>query len=73
MEGIVMVSKTKEIKLRVSQEELEIIRECLDKKSRDLSDELSDLADGESTSAIIEVSEKLLAARAARCKIDIVS
>jgi len=66
-----VVSKTTEIRLRVSPEELEALRDSLSERVHDLSEELAECIDGDSGTHIIEIAGRLRATQAAKCKIDI--
>jgi hypothetical protein len=66
-----MITKTTEIRLRVSVEELDALRDSLEHTAQELSEELAECMDNESSTQIIEVAGRLRATQAARCKIDI--
>jgi hypothetical protein len=66
-----MITKTTEIRLRVSPEELEALRASLESSAHGLSDELAECMENNSSTQIFEVAGRLKATQAARCKIDI--
>jgi len=59
------------VEIRLSQEELDVLRESIDAGARSLSQELEESFNSRSDSEIIEVADKLRAAQAAKYKLDI--
>ena len=60
------------VEIRLSEEELEILRSCLEDKARKLSEELEESMDNScSDTEIIEVAGKLRTAQAAKFKLDV--
>lgn len=65
-----MVTKTTEIRMRVSTEELDVLRESLEHTAQELSEELVECMEGDSPN-IAEIAARLMAVKAARCKLEI--
>lgn len=65
-----MESKTTELKVTFSDEELEMIRKSLEVRVNELSEELNDSLDGNSTEEVTRLASSIRVAQAARCKID---
>ena len=63
-----MISKTTEIRLMISCQELVELKESLDQTVKDLSDELEECIEANSKGTV-GVADKLRAAQSTRCKI----
>lgn len=66
-----MESKTTELKVTFSEEELEMIRESLGSRVNELSDELNNSLDDQPTEEISRLVSNIRVAQAARCKLEI--
>lgn len=61
----------KTVEIRLSEEELEILRSSIATKAKALSRQLEENMDASSDSEIIEVTDKLRIAQAAKYKLDV--
>lgn len=63
-----MGSKTIELRLKISEDELMELSDSLERSVKELSDELDEMTDTEDAS---EITDKIRAAQSVRCKIAI--